>query len=145
MEQPLCRTIALEFLAKQGCMVIYCGSQPLSDAGWDMHLEQVRSAANRQSDLKLLVINEGGRPSKAQQARLAEVVSGHEWAAAVVSSRIAVRFIVSSLSLVKPNLGCFTPDQMTDAFEHLGIEEHARASVLQAIERLRLHVHPAHP
>ena len=142
MEQPTCRTLALEFLAKQSCIVMYQGSQTPSDAAWDMHLEQFRSLAGRLEEIKILVITEGGRPTKAQQARLAQVVGGHASATAVVSAMLAVRFVVSALALVKPNLRYFTPDEMGGAFQHLGIEEEERTLVLQTIERLRRHVHP---
>ena len=136
MDQPACRTLALEYLPRQRCLVMYAGTEPPTDAAWDMYLDQLRVPR----EIRIFVVTEGSRPTKAQQARLADVVNIHPAPTAVISPAVAVRFVVSSVALFKSNLRYFTPDQVDDAYQHLGIRPVERVQVEQALERLRKHM-----
>jgi hypothetical protein len=137
MDQRAFRTLAFEYLPERCCIVLYQGTEPPSDAEWDAYIGQVQSVAHMHAKLKIFVFSERGRPSKDQQARLTEAASGHLSHVAVVSPAFAMRFVVSALSLFKPNLRFFTPEQLSEAFQHLGFDPAARLIVEQTIERMR--------
>ena len=132
------RTIAFEYLPEPRCLVLYQTAEPPSDAEWDAHLEKLRAVQAANADFCVFVWTDGGRPTPPQQARLAELTRRTVWKTAVVSPALAVRFVVSSLSLTKVNVRYFAPDELNEAYAHLELDEVSQRAIEQTIERFRL-------
>ena len=142
MHQTVVRTLVVEFLPEQSCIVTYQGTDPPSDADWDAYVGQTRALTHVHLKLRVLAYSEGGRPSKDQQARLVAVVRDLRTRVAIVSPALAMRFVVSVFALTNPNVRCFTPGQLSEAFKHLGLHPAGQLAVEQALERMRSRVHP---
>src|SRR4051794_24896155 len=90
-----------------------------TDADWGVYLsELVRSRANW-ARLRILVITNGGGPDANQRKRLAEVLKGEVIPAAVVSESIKMRFIVSMVALLNPQIRTFPRSELDGAFASL--------------------------
>jgi hypothetical protein len=86
--------------------------------------------------MRCLVWNEGGRPTVAQQRRLLEVTQGTHVPVAIVSSSVAVRFIVSVFALANRHVRFFPAAQIARALSYLCNEQSERAAARTALERL---------
>lgn len=137
------RSLAFEYVTEANCLVLYQTSESPSDAEWDAYLELLRFVQDSNADFRVFVQTEGGRPTPPQQARLAQLCSGTGWGTAVVSTALAVRFVVSSLSLTKQNLRYFTPDELAQAYAHLELDESAQQSIERTLERFRAELRAA--
>jgi hypothetical protein len=86
--------------------------------------------------LRLLVMTEGGHPTKQQLERL-RAVNKKNPPTSIVSSSMALRFMGAALSFVNPTIRCFAPAQLEKAFDHLGLLPLERQQARQAVERLQ--------
>jgi hypothetical protein len=141
MNQVASRTLAYELLPHHGCVVLYQGTQAPNDAEWDAHIGEVCVFAEAKAEFTVLVYTEGGRPSREQQARLTAAAPIFRTPVAVVSPVLAVRFVVSALSLGKRNLRFFMPEELPAALQYLALAPVGQLAVGQAIERLRQSMH----
>lgn len=130
------RTLAFEFLSGPRVIVMCQTASSPTDAEWQGYLDCVSSLATTET-IKVLVQTEGGRPSPQQQQRLVACVGERDMHTAVVSPAVAIRFVVSSLSLSKRNVRYFEPSEMAAAFEHLQLDTTTRAQVQHALQRLQ--------
>ena len=73
----------------------------------------------------------------AQQARLIALVKGRPHRVAVISSAVALRFVVSALALVNKAVKAFSPAEDAEAFAHVGVAASEWANVRAVIEGLR--------
>jgi hypothetical protein len=103
-----------------------------SDPEWDRWLMAVGNLEHQVPSLRLLVMTEGGHPTKQQLERL-RAANKKNPPTAIVSSSLALRFMGAALTFVNPTIRCFPPAQLEKAFEHLGLapleRQHARATV----------------
>jgi hypothetical protein len=107
-----------------------------SDLEWDRWLKAAADLDRTGSDFRILVVTEGGHPTKAQVERL-KAANKKNPKTAIVSPSLALRFMGGALTFVNPTIRCFAPAEMDGALEHLGISRLERATVLAAVERLR--------
>jgi hypothetical protein len=107
-----------------------------SDPEWDEWVACAqKSFLTTPKPHRVLVMTEGGHPSKAQQDRLVATLGGRQ--TAVVSNAPTLRFVVSALSFANPHIKCFVPSQMHSALSHLGIDDASVPLVDEVIGRLR--------
>jgi hypothetical protein len=109
-----------------------------SDAEWDPYiaafvLHQQRFAHRTAT----LVWTDGGGPTPAQRARINAAVNLESGVSvAVVSTSMAVRFIVSSMALFNRGIRAFSPDELDGALSHLDATPDERADVRRALQTL---------
>src|SRR5262245_20647096 len=70
---------------------------------------------------KVLVFTKGGAPTPAQRKQFNEVLSGNTLPVAVVSDARIVRGVVTALGWFNSGIKSFSPDQVEQAYQHLGI------------------------
>lgn len=91
-----------------------------SDAEWDAWLQASQNLKNRTGALRILVVTEGGHPTKPQIDRL-KAVNDSNPLTAIVSSSSALRFFAAALTFVNPRIRCFAPSEMDRALQHIGV------------------------
>ncbi len=107
-----------------------------SDAEWDRWLIAASNLEHAVASFRLLVVTEGGHPTKAQVERLRKVNKKNP-PTAIVSSSLALRFMGSALTFVNPTIRCYSPAHLDDAFEHIGLFPAERAQAREAVKRLQ--------
>ncbi len=106
------------------------------DAEWDACLDAVRSHKEHLARLRVLVRTPGGGPTGPQRARLAKVLGGVKLRIAVVTEKVAVRFIVSSVALFTAGIRSFSPDELDKAYAHLDLNQAERMLAARAYEEM---------
>ena len=107
-----------------------------SDPEWDRWLMAVGNLEHQVQSVRLLVVTEGGHPTKQQLERL-RAKNKKNPPTAIVSSSLALRFMGAALTFVNPKIRCFSPPQLEKAYEHLGLEPLERQQARSAVERLQ--------
>jgi hypothetical protein len=129
-------TLVFEWVSDLEILISCQGVECPTDAEWDGYLACVAVSRAKEGG-RSLVITQGGRPSRDQQARLIAVTEGIPARVAVISAAGALRFIVSILALVNPHIRSFHPSQQADAFEHIGLLPEHHDRVHRVIDRLQ--------
>ena len=108
-----------------------------SDLEWDRWMTAASVLSRQVGDFRLLVVTDGGHPTRAQLERLKRLKDQKEPATAIVSSSVALRFMGAALTFVNSTIRCFAPAQLDDAFEHIRLAPADRNLARTSIERLR--------
>ena len=108
-----------------------------SDLEWDRWMTAASVLARQVGDFRLLVVTDGGHPTRAQLERLKQLKDQKEPATAIVSSSVALRFMGAALTFVNSTIRCFAPAQLDQAFEHIRLAPADRSLARASIERLR--------
>ncbi len=118
-------------------LVISCQTRfnPL-DAEWEAWLTAAHALSMRRGDLRLLIVTEGGHPTREQLDRLREL-KRIDPPSAIVSPSRALRLLGAALHFVNPTIRCFTPEELPAAYGHLHLKASTAAEADQALERLR--------
>jgi hypothetical protein len=114
-------SFAFEVVKDLELLVSYQGLKNPGDEEWDRYVEVLARLHQVPNNFRYFTISEGGHPSGAQQARVKAVVNGRTPAVAIVSSSIAIRFVGSVLALMNRKVQCFRPDQLEQAYAHIGL------------------------
>lgn len=137
--EPLADTdsacLEFEWVPSAHLLVAYHANGSVDDDTWDEYVYAVHT--NLGPDLRCLVWNEGGRPTTDQQRRLVSATQDAKVPVAIVSSSIAVRFIVSALALVNRHVRYFPVDQVNNALAYLCKDASQRGAAVDALERIR--------
>lgn len=107
-----------------------------SDQEWDRWLEAAWTLERRVENIRLLVVTEGGHPTKPQIERLRAANKSNP-PTAIVSPSLALRFLGSALTFVNPTIRCFSPAELEQALGHLGVGPIEGKQVEPTLERLR--------
>ncbi len=122
---------------------------PPTEEDWDAWMGAAHELWKIADEGRFLIVSLGGHPSNKQLARLEafknrlERVGGRkrcEPITAVISTSVAMRFVVAGVTLFNPRIRCFSPIAVPDAYRHLGFTLDERAVAALAVERLRAHV-----
>lgn len=127
---PMKRNMAYHFWKRRVVILVH-GKDTPSDEEWTQYCEDTKRWRN--SIEGILVVSEGGGPNTMQRGSL-EAALGEDFAgktAVVTLSRIA-RGIVTALSWVNPRIKAFATNQMSAAFEHVGVTNKDEHSTLLA-------------
>jgi len=106
-----------------------------SDAEWDRWLMAVGNLEHQVQRVRLLVVTEGGHPTKQQLDRL-RAVNKKNPPTAIVSRSLGLRVIGSALSFVNPTIRVFSPTHVEQAFDHLSLAPAERQLATSAMKRL---------
>ncbi|MBC7794629.1 MAG: hypothetical protein H7Z43_13070 [Clostridia bacterium] len=122
-------TLAFEVHEEASLIVLKHGPGAPSARDWATYLDAFRSLSLRLSEMRILVLTEGGRPLREQQAQLNKVIQGRSIRTAIVSSSMAVRFVIAGFALVNPGIRGFASTHHAEAFDYLGLKETERLLV----------------
>ena len=127
--------LVFEVLAEHKIVVLCHGPDDASAQEWTRWVELVRSI--RDDHTRYLVYSTGGRPNRAQQAEISEVVRGRAHRVAVISPSTAASFMVSVFALVTPGIRLYTPTQFDKALGFLECTPVEAAAIRGAIDRMQ--------
>jgi hypothetical protein len=125
-------------------LVSYQGPENPRDEEWDNYVQVLARLHQTPNGYRYFTISEGGHPSGAQQARVKAITNGLTPAVAIVSSSIAIRFVGSVLALVNRKVQVYRPDELDEAYRHIGVAERDVARLESIVGRLRAQVSEAH-
>lgn len=117
--------------------VIVHREEPPSNEEWDTCLEETRRNAERVRGL--LVFTLGGGPSALQRKKAREITNGVDLKAAILTSSVVVRGIVTAFHLFSSEryMQTFEPDDFEGAFRHLQVPPSGQEPLRKAVARLR--------
>lgn len=112
-----------------------------SDAEWTAFVTATEVAARQAgkdfSQLRQLVITDGGGPSSTQRKQANAMLGGSTIRVAVVSQSTAIRGVVTALSWFNSLIKAFNPDELKEALSYLEVPEGADDKVMRDIRTLR--------
>ena len=126
-------------------LVISCQNKSFpTDAEWDSWLAATTNLQYQTNEFRLLVVTEGGHPTKAQLERL-RAVNRTNPPTAIVSPSLAYRFMAAALTFINPTIRCYSPAEREQAFDHIGLAhaERDRANAVIASLRRQLTARPS--
>jgi hypothetical protein len=107
-----------------------------TDKDWDEFLDILVENRPRFPSLKILVMTDGGGPNMNQRKRLEKALDKRPVRVAVVSDSARVRFIVSTIAFLNPEIRTFSRKEIDDAYEHLSLTPRERKLAETAIEEM---------
>lgn len=146
MNESSTRNLVFETIESLRLIVSCQSRQAPADVEWDAWLAAVKTLARTQGEFRLLVLTDGGRPTREQRDRLAQAKqltekkdgrSQSEPRTALVSSAAGERFVVSALVFMNPAIRCFAPSDIQEAYEHVGLSRPEWPLADAAVARLR--------
>lgn len=117
-------------------LVLREDKQPPSDEEWSAFLTSVAAYRKRVSELRVLIITDGGGPTSSQRASIKGAIEGHPFRSAVISDSMKIRFIAAAIMLISKNHGSFTTRETERAYEHLSLTPDERSAVVDAVRQL---------
>jgi hypothetical protein len=127
--------MVFELLSKERILISYQGPHATQEQ-WDRYISLMQTISGA-SEMRFLVLVEGSPPSAANQLRIRALVK-REWPVALVSSSIAMRFVVSAFSLVNRSIRFFSPEDLSGALVHIGCSRTEALAVHEALHRLQV-------
>ena len=124
-----------EFLAELELIILYQTDKTPLDDEWDTYLAALEHGAKAER-FRSLVVTDGGYPNRAQRARMMSKVRERPTRVAVISSAASVRFVVSAIALINPNIKAYSEKEYPGAFEHLQLSPAQGAVALASVEQL---------
>ena len=110
-----------------GLIILCHGRQNPTSAEWAPYVQLLSDTFTKDVDARVLVITEGGHPSREQQAEMNAALRSASARVAVISPSVVARFVTSILVMTNPGIRCFSPEQRHEAYAHLGFSA-SRAS-----------------
>jgi hypothetical protein len=108
-----------------------------TEAEWDAYLLGLKSLMALQHPFRILVVTEGGHPSRKQQQAGIATTEAVRMKIAIVSPAPGLRFVVAMIALINPDTKCFLPSQRSAAFSHIKLAPGDVSRVLAIIARLQ--------
>ena len=106
-----------------------------SDQEWDRWLSAARELEEEAGQMRILVVTEGGHPTKAQLDRLLAANKSNP-PTAIVSPSLALRCFGSALGFINPAIRCFAPTKLEKALEHLGLAPSEQSLAFASVRRV---------
>jgi hypothetical protein len=133
--QPAERNLVFEVI-KDVRLVVSCQNVGfLTDTEWANWLLAVMNLEREVSSVRLLVVSEGGHPTKAQIDRV-RAVNRTNPPMSIVSPSRGYRFMAAALTFLNPAIRCYSPHERDKAYDHLGIAANDRDRIELTIDRL---------
>lgn len=129
------RNLVFEVLKKPRVIVSCQNAEFPTDAEWDNWLLAVMNLEREVTSIRLLILSEGGHPSRDQVERV-RAVNHSNPPVSIISPSRAYRFLAAALTFLNPAIRCYGPRERGNAYAHLGIAASDRESVDLAIDRL---------
>ena len=107
-----------------------------TDEEWDRWLAAARQLeAEVPGRMRILVVTEGGHPTKAQLDRLLAANTSNP-PTAIVSPSLALRCFGSALGFINPAIRCYAPTKLEKALEHLGLTPSEQGLAIASVRRI---------
>jgi len=126
--------LEFEVLTDLGIFVVYHSGGAPSQPAWEAFIARLRSSGG---EMRCLVYTEGWYPTRAQASQITQARRGKQPTIAVLSTATSVQFAVSVFALVNRRMRFFKPEELDQAFVHLGLQPSAGARVREALARLQ--------
>lgn len=118
-------------------LVISCQNREFpTDGEWDNWLAAATQLRQQSNDFRLLVMTEGGHPSRTQLERLRQTNGGCNPLTSIVSPSLGYRFMAAALTFINPKIRCFALDEVDKAFQHVGMTPVDRTRVRLVVDKL---------
>lgn len=115
-------------------------TQPPDEEGWREYSQQllalILQAPDDSSKGRRLVFTDGGSPNLVQRAEINKILSGRAMKVAIISSSPAAQGVVTALNWYNPLIRLFSPGQLVEAWQHLGVTESARPFIRRELQLL---------
>jgi hypothetical protein len=116
-------------------MILVHTSRPPSSSEWAEYVAAV--AARDPIKLRTLVFTDGGAPNSPQRKEVTAALGGHASRGAIVSASMIVRGAVTALGWFNPLIRAFSPNEIDDAIQYLGVPPEEVPLVWAEVHRLR--------
>jgi hypothetical protein len=134
MTKTMLANLAFEVHRETLLIVLKHGPGKPSQVEWESYLSALRPISERLEEMRIVVFTDGGRPRLEQQKQLNEFSRGRSVRTAVVSSNMAVRFVIAMFALVNSGIQGFDSKQRARAFSYLGLTA-AECKLVELAER----------
>lgn len=132
------RGLAYDVLDHERAMIsVVRNGSVVSDDDWESYLKVLRNVTSGALVTRHVVYVETTAPPAAILRRISEIVRGKASSVALISPSAALRFVVSTFSLVNRSIRYFTPLQLTEALVHIGCDATQQLALRDALARLR--------
>lgn len=119
-------------------LIVLChGKHNPTDAEWAPYTQLLSNAFDKTSSTRVLVITEGGHPSRCQQLQMNGTLGGSVARVAVISPSVVARFVTSILVMTNPGIRCFSPAERNEAYAHLGLAPSQAPRVDRLVAQVR--------
>jgi hypothetical protein len=118
----------------EGLFVLVHGRGAPSSPDWERYVAAVRRCVGLPRP-RSLILTDGGAPSPQQRAEMSDVLE-RRYPTVIVSDAVAVRFIVSTMTLLNPKVTALAPRDCARAFELLALSESERIELPEALAAL---------
>ncbi|HEX6240292.1 MAG TPA: hypothetical protein VFZ61_05345 [Polyangiales bacterium] len=109
----------------------------VSSDDWEDYLSALTRAVLGSVVTRHLVYVEIAAPPAAILRRISDIVRGHPSLVALLSPSTALRFVVSTFSLVNRSIRYFPPEQLTEALVHIHCNPAEQRAIRDALARAR--------
>ena len=118
-------------------LVISCQNKDFpTDSEWDSWLGAVMNLEHKVTTFRLLVLTDGGHPTKAQMERL-RAKNRNNPRTSIISPSRGYRFMASALTFINPTIRCFSPEDSEKAFNHIVLAPNDRERATRIIDSLQ--------
>jgi hypothetical protein len=131
------RSFAFENIEDLELLLSYQGPRNPSDAEWAPYVALLQRLHATRAGYRYLVFSDGGHPSSEQQARLKAATEGRKPPVSIISSSVAIRFVVSIFALFNHRVQCFAPSEINSALRHIGLNPDVAPRVLARLAKLK--------
>jgi hypothetical protein len=121
------------------CIIFVCGKHPIDNGEWDSYLFFLEDQFGTRGRYNFLVFTGGAGPTAGQRQKVNDVIAPvvDNIKAAVLTSSQLARGIVTVLAWIFPVYHAFTPDQVDEAIQFLGVAEPDAPKVKQLLADLQ--------
>jgi hypothetical protein len=127
--------LVFELMHDLDLMVLCEGTNTPTDADCEAYVNALESSS-AERPLRILVVTDGGTPTRSQQPGLLAFHRRRLPKCAVVTSATNIRFVASIFTLANPNVRMFLPSQRDSAHMHLGLKPADADAVWAVVDRL---------
>jgi len=113
-------TIAYAAIKELRFVILSHGRRNPTDGEWASYVRGTRAVLT-EGNSRVLVMTEGGHPTREQQTVMNSSMPRSGVRVAVISPSVVARFVTSILVLTNPDIRCFSPEQRQQAYAHLGL------------------------
>jgi hypothetical protein len=136
MTSPSTANIAYAPIRELQLVVLYHGRKNPNDTEWKPYVQLLHEIAAGNPNGRVLVITEGGHPSREQQVLMDSSLPKVGTRVAVISPSVVARFVTSILVLTNAGIRCFSPEQRQQAYRHLGLLPQQTPPVEKLVKQL---------
>ena len=134
MTKPTLANLAFEVHGEASLIVLKHGAGTPSREEWESYLGALRLLSEQLGEMRIVVFTDGGRPLLEQQKQLTAVCAGRSVRTAVISSSMAVRFVIAMFALANSGIRGFDTTERARAFSYLDLTATER-SLVDLVER----------